>query len=102
LNALIVQLWPNICVAGSRIIKDAAEPMLASMLPPPLNSLRFTKIDFGKVPIHFVNIDVHKTDAGGIKLVMDLDWDGVCDIELNAEKLPKIVSFRGSPMAART
>ncbi|KEZ39834.1 Uncharacterized protein SAPIO_CDS8761 [Scedosporium apiospermum] len=64
--------------------------MLASMLPPPLNSLRFTKIDFGKVPIHFVNIDVHKTDAGGIKLVMDLDWDGVCDIELNAEKLPKI------------
>jgi hypothetical protein len=92
LNALVAQLWPNICVAGGKLIKDIAEPMFGTMLPAPLNTMRFKKIDLGKVPITFANVDIHRTENEGVKLDMDLDWDGTCDIELDAAKFPKIVS----------
>ena len=73
------------------MIKDIAEPMFGTMLPAPLNTLCFTKIDLGNVPLRFANVDVHRTENDGIKLDMDLDWDGVCDIELKGNKIPKIV-----------
>lgn len=92
LNALVAQLWPNICVAGAQMIKNIAEPMFGTMLPAPLNTLQFTKIDLGHVPLTFANVDVHRTENEGIKLDMDLTWDGVCDIELKASKIPKIVT----------
>ncbi|EAQ91707.1 hypothetical protein CHGG_03642 [Chaetomium globosum CBS 148.51] len=86
-------------VAVARTIKGIAEPMFATMLPAPLNSLRFLKIDLGHVPIHVENIDVHKADSDGIKLDLDLLWDGVCDIELDGNMVPKIgvehVKLRG-------
>lgn len=90
LNALVAQLWPNICVAGAQMIKNIAEPMFGTMLPAPLNTLQFTKIDLGHMPLTFANVDVHRTENEGIKLDMDLTWDGVCDIELKASKIPKI------------
>jgi hypothetical protein len=93
LNDIIAQLWPNINVAGGKIIKDVVEPMLDQMLPGPLANLRFVKLDFGPTPIRFSNVDVHKTELEGIKLDMDLDWDGKCDFELDASMVPKIVSF---------
>jgi hypothetical protein len=34
---------------------------------------------------------VHETDNSGIKLDVDLDWDGKCDIELKGSMIPKIV-----------
>jgi hypothetical protein len=37
---------------------------------------------------------VHKTPGEGIKLDMDLAWQGVCDIELDGSRVPKIVSRR--------
>ena len=76
------------------MIKQVAEPMLASMLPGPLSSLRFVKLDFGPVPIKFSNVDVHKTDLEGIKLDMDLDWDGQCDFELQGKMVPKLVNVQ--------
>jgi hypothetical protein len=88
-------------VAVARTIKGIAEPMFATMLPSPLNSLRFLKIDLGQVPIHVENIDVHKADSEGIKLDLDLLWDGVCDIELDGNMVPKLVSrdlLRVQPM----
>ncbi|KAG7287779.1 hypothetical protein NEMBOFW57_007294 [Staphylotrichum longicolle] len=91
LNDLVKQLWPNIAVAGARMIKGIAEPMFAVTLPAPLNSLVFEKIDLGTVPIHFSKVDVHKTENEGIKLDLDLDWDGECDIELNGNMIPKII-----------
>lgn len=98
-NDLIKQLWPNMAVAVARTIKGIAEPMFATMLPSPLNSLRFLKIDLGQVPIHVENIDVHKADSEGIKLDLDLLWDGVCDIELDGNMVPKLgvehVKLRG-------
>ena len=92
LNDLIVQLWPNMSVAVARTIGEIAEPMFATMLPSPLNTLRFEKINLGHVPVHISNVDVHKTENEGIKLDVDIDWDGNCDIELDGKMVPKIVS----------
>ncbi|KAL2264066.1 hypothetical protein VTK26DRAFT_2852 [Humicola hyalothermophila] len=99
LNDLVKQLWPNITVAGARMIKDIVEPIFAKTLPAPLNTLVFEKVDLGSMPMHFSKVDVHKTENEGIKLDLDLDWDGECDIELNASMIPKIgvehVKLRG-------
>ncbi|KAJ4364536.1 hypothetical protein N0V83_009131 [Neocucurbitaria cava] len=99
LNDIVAQLWPNICVAGGQIIKDSVEPILATTLPGPLSGLRFTKLDFGTVPFKFSHVDVHKTTTEGIKLDMNVDWEGVCDIELDGNHVPKIgvekVQLRG-------
>ena len=51
LNEIVEQLWPNINVAGSQMIKEIAEPMFKTMLPGPLKTLHFTKIDLGTVPL---------------------------------------------------
>ena len=91
LNDLVKQLWPNMAVATARSIKQIVEPMFATMLPAPLNTLVFEKIDLGAVPLHFENVVVHATENGGIGLDMDVDWDGNSDIELNAKMIPKIV-----------
>jgi hypothetical protein len=61
------------------------------MLPGPLSNLRFVKLDFGPTPLRMSNVDVHRTELEGIKLDMDLDWDGKCDFELDGSMVPKIV-----------
>ncbi|KAI8186101.1 Extended synaptotagmin-2 [Colletotrichum sp. SAR 10_65] len=90
LNDIVDQLWPHINIAAGRMTKEIVEPMLASMLPGPLSTLRFSKIDLGNVPMRFSQVDVHKTDNEGIKLDMDLDWDGQCDIDLEGKMVPKL------------
>lgn len=92
LNDLVEQLWPNISVAGANIAKSVVEPILASTLPGPLSSLHFVKLDFGKIPLRLSNVDVHKTTKEGIKLDLDVTWEGECDIELDGNHVPKIVS----------
>lgn len=67
--------------------------MLASMLPGPLSTLHFVKLDFGPTPIRLSHVDVHKTDLDGIKLDMDLEWDGRCDFELEGTMVPKVVNI---------
>lgn len=84
LNDIIKQLWDYINVAGGNMTKEIVEPMFKDMLPTPLSSLHFTKIDLGKNPIKFDNIDVHSRNEGVIKLDVDIIWDGECDIELKA------------------
>ena len=71
--------------------KDIAEPMFKTMLPGPLASLHFTKVDLGPVPIRVSAVDVHKADNDGIKLDMDITWDGKSDIELDGKMVPKLV-----------
>ncbi|KAK3713005.1 hypothetical protein LTR37_008690 [Vermiconidia calcicola] len=90
LNELVAQLWPNVNVAGSRMVKDIVEPMFKTMLPGPLSSLHFTKIDFGHVPFKFSNVKVTKTEVDGIKLDLNVDWEGRCDIELDADMMPAL------------
>ncbi|KAM0406524.1 hypothetical protein ACHAPZ_003288 [Fusarium culmorum] len=99
INDIIAQLWPNINVAGGQMVKDIVEPMLEQMLPGPLANLKFVKADFGNEPLKLSHVDVHRTPQEGIKLDMNLDWDGKCDFELDASMVPKIgiehVKLRG-------
>lgn len=74
------------------MIKQVVEPMFKTMLPGPLSSLHFTKIDFGTVPVVFSNVNVTKTELDGIHLEMNVDWKGKCDIELDADMMPGLVS----------
>ncbi|OHE90434.1 C2 domain-containing protein [Colletotrichum orchidophilum] len=90
LNDIIEQLWPNINVAGCRMVKEIVEPMFATMLPGPLASLKFVKLDLGNIPMRVSEVDVHKVDNGGIKLDMDVTWEGKSDIELDGKLVPKL------------
>ncbi|KAL6702898.1 hypothetical protein ACN47E_000860 [Coniothyrium glycines] len=90
LNDIIAQLWPRISVVGSKMLKDIVEPILASTLPGPLASLRFTKIEFGNIPFTVSRVDTHKTQDGNIKLDMDVLWEGQSDIELDGKMIPMI------------
>ncbi|CAI6337287.1 unnamed protein product [Periconia digitata] len=90
LNDIVEQLWPNINVAGCRMVKEIVEPILASTLPGPLSSLRFVKLDLGHVPFRLSAVDVHKTSTGGIKLDMDVTWESHSDIELDGKMVPKM------------
>ncbi|KAI0481295.1 hypothetical protein GGR56DRAFT_313897 [Xylariaceae sp. FL0804] len=90
LNDIVKFLWPNINTAGCNMVKQIVEPMFKQTLPGPLSSLHFVKLDLGPVPLHLSKVDVHRTDLEGIKLDMDVDWDGKCDIELDGNMVPKV------------
>ncbi|KAK6497935.1 hypothetical protein TWF506_004182 [Arthrobotrys conoides] len=89
LNDIVEQLWPNINIAGCRMVKEIVEPMFSSMLPGPLATLRFAKLDLGPVPLRISEVDVHKTDHNGIKLDMNVTWEGKSDIDLVGNMVPK-------------
>merc|ERR1711939_314153 len=88
LNDIVKQLWPNINAAGSKMVKEIVEPMFKTMLPGPLSTLHFTKIDLGPVPLRLSNAKTTKTEADGIKLDLNVDWVGKADIELDADYIP--------------
>ncbi|QDS75787.1 hypothetical protein FKW77_000001 [Venturia effusa] len=90
LNDIVAQLWPNIQVAGSNMIKDIVEPMFKTMLPGPLATLHFTKIELGSVPLVLSNVKVTRTTENGIRLDLNVDWDGQCDIKLDANMMPAV------------
>lgn len=90
LNDMIEQLWPNINVIGCRMVKEIVEPMFASMLPGPLASLKFVKLDLGNIPLRVSAVDVHKAENGGMKLDMDVIWEGDSDIDLDGKMVPKL------------
>ncbi|KAK4455180.1 hypothetical protein QBC34DRAFT_288899 [Podospora aff. communis PSN243] len=88
INDLIKQLWPNIIEAAKEMIPRIAGDVLRPM-GAPLSSVEFKKADIGPVPIHISNVDVHQTENNGIKLDVDVDWDGKCDFELVMGVLPQ-------------
>lgn len=92
LNDIVKFLWPNINAAGSKMIKEMVEPMFKTMLPGPLATLHFTKIDLGTVPLRLSNATTTKTEADGIRLDLNLDWAGKADIEMDANMMPALVS----------
>jgi Ca2+-dependent lipid-binding protein len=91
LNDIVTQLWPHINVAVSKMLKEIAEPMIKSSLPGPLSSLHFTKIDLGQVPMKVSNVLATKTETGSIKLDLNVDWAGKCDIQLDGTMIPTLV-----------
>lgn len=72
------------------MVKEIVEPMFASMLPGPLATLHFVKLDLGPVPLRVSRVDVSRTERGGIKLDMDVDWQGKCDVDLDGKMVPKL------------
>jgi len=91
---MVAQMWPNITAAVSDIVKTTVEPMFKTMLPGPLSSLHFTKIDLGTVPLKIDGVLATKTDTGSIKLDMNVHWDGECDIQLDGSMIPSLVSMQ--------
>ncbi|RMZ84856.1 hypothetical protein DV737_g1021, partial [Chaetothyriales sp. CBS 132003] len=91
LNDIVKELWPNINAAGSKIVKEIVEPMFKTMLPGPLATLHFTKIDFGPVPLRLSNAKTTKSELDGIKLDLNVDWVGKADIELDADMIPALI-----------
>lgn len=89
----MVSLQPYLRVAVSKMIKDIVEPMFADMLPGPLKNLHFKKVDLGPTPFVFSNVDVHKMEGDSIKLDMDVDWDGLMDVELCVKLVGVPVNF---------
>ncbi|TVY83490.1 Extended synaptotagmin-2 [Lachnellula suecica] len=90
LNDIVTHLWPNINVAVSKMIKEVAEPMFKTMLPGPLATLHFTKIDLGQVPMVLSDVLTTKTETGDIKLDMNVAWAGKCDIQLDGNMIPAL------------
>lgn len=70
---------------------DIANPMFKTMLPGPLASLHFTKVDFGTVPMRVSNVKATKTDSNGISLDLNLEWNSKSDIQLDANMIPTLV-----------
>lgn len=92
MNDIVKQLWPNINAAGSQMVKEIVEPMFKTMLPGPLATLHFTKIDLGPEPLRLSNAKTTKSEVHGIKLDLNVDWVGKADIELDADMMPALVS----------
>ncbi|KAK0613956.1 hypothetical protein B0T14DRAFT_527377 [Immersiella caudata] len=88
INDLIKQLWPNICEVAKTMIPETAKVVLEPM-GSPFKNITFGKCELGPVPIHVSNVDVHQTENNGIKLDVDVDWDGQCDFELKLDPLPQ-------------
>jgi len=101
LTDIMKQLWPYINIAGSDTIRDTAEPMFKEMMPGPLATLHFTKIDLGTVPIRLDNVTIHDVNLEENTLQFDMDvvWDGNCDIKLKADYIGsfgvKSIKMRG-------
>jgi hypothetical protein len=83
------------------MIKEIVEPMFKTMLPGPLKTLHFTKIDLGPVPLRFSNAKTTKSDVDGIKLSLNIDWVGKADIEMDADMMPAMVRLLPRPARMR-
>ena len=87
LSSIMRELWPYVDAAGSQTVQEMLEPMFAEMLPGPLKSLKFVKLDLGAIPIQLDNVVVHKLadDRSSVQFDLDIIWDGECDIQLRSD-----------------
>ena len=87
-------MWPNICRYGSNMTKSIADPMFKTMLPAPLNSLQFIKVDFGPTPFDLDNVVVDElTSTNGEKFVkfdVNVKWESESDVQLDGEMVPEL------------
>lgn len=58
LTGIMAQLWSHMNLAIAKSVKETVEPMFKVMLPGPLSSLHFTKLDLGTVPIRMDNVSI--------------------------------------------
>lgn len=86
---MIAHLWPYINVSSAKLVKEVVEPLFEDLLPGPLKSTKFLKIDLGKNPIVLDRADVHTRSKDSIKLEIDVSWDGLSDIQLQSPMIGK-------------
>lgn len=93
LNEIMVSMQPYLRVAVSTMIRDTVEPMFKEMLPGPLKTLHFTKVDIGATPFVFSEVDVEKvksrSGADSLTFEMNVTWDGDLDVTLDADLVPE-------------
>jgi hypothetical protein len=86
LSAVLSQIWNHMNIAVSNSVKEMMGPILQD-LPVPIH---FIKLDLGDVPIKTENMFVQRIKSKGqrqqerIQIDFDLEWDGECDILLQA------------------
>mmetsp|Transcript_17297 Transcript_17297/g.31329 ORF Transcript_17297/g.31329 Transcript_17297/m.31329 type:complete len:754 (-) Transcript_17297:132-2393(-) len=91
LSAIFSQMWHHTNIAVSNTIKDTLAPTLKDLKVP----LHFVKLDLGDVPIRTTNMLIHRVDLEssndgantkqtGIQIDVDVEWDGNCDIMIQA------------------
>lgn len=87
LSDVLSRLWPYVNKAGSEMIRSTVEPMFADLMPGPMKSLKFTKIDLGSVPMVLDNVIVHELDTrdGSVQFDWDVIWNSSSDIQLAAD-----------------
>ncbi|KAL7544255.1 hypothetical protein ACHAWF_007635 [Thalassiosira exigua] len=94
LTAVLGQMWDHANPAVTKAVREALEPLLADLKAV---SLRFVKLDLGGVPIQARNMFIHRRGGDGgrqfVQIDFDVEWDGECDIMLEADVATKTISF---------
>jgi hypothetical protein len=87
LSDIMSRLWPYINRAGSEMIRTTVEPMFADMMPGPMKSLKFTKVDLGSIPMVLDNVIVHDLNPhdGSLQFDWDVTWHSSSDIQMAAD-----------------
>mmetsp|Transcript_7548 Transcript_7548/g.8717 ORF Transcript_7548/g.8717 Transcript_7548/m.8717 type:complete len:828 (-) Transcript_7548:183-2666(-) len=103
LSDIVARLWPYINKAGTQMVRDIVEPKFKELLPGPLATLKFIKLELGTVPLVLDNIlvrelrKVQDNDSGEeyLQFEWDVIWNSKCDIQLATDKLGGIapISF---------
>lgn len=87
LNLELMKIWPYINEAASELIKTSVEPVLEQYRPVILSSLTFSKLTLGTVAPQFTGVSIIESDASGITMELELQWDGNPSIILDVRTL---------------
>jgi hypothetical protein len=85
---ILEELWSHIMIAAADKVQSKAEPYFKDM-PAPMNTCHFTKVDLGATPLAMNNIVVHPIQNDSVQWDFDMEWDGECDIQLQADYIGK-------------
>ncbi|XP_047342520.1 synaptotagmin-4-like [Impatiens glandulifera] len=83
LNVQLEKLWPFINEAASELIRSSVEPILEQYRPVVLTSLKFSTLTLGTVAPQFTGITILESDAKGITIEVEMQWDGNPQIVLD-------------------
>jgi Synaptotagmin-like mitochondrial-lipid-binding domain/C2 domain len=80
LTGIVAQLWDYINPAGSAMIRETLEPMLAEY------NMSLLNVDLGQTPLLIDNVIVHEhnKDSGFVQFDLDIIWDAACNIQIKS------------------
>ncbi|KAM2222881.1 hypothetical protein ACFXTI_016975 [Malus domestica] len=85
LNHHLEKIWPYVDEAASELIRSNVEPILEQYRPMVLSSLKFSKLTLGTVAPQFTGVSIveGESEAGGITMELEVQWDGNPNIVLD-------------------